>query len=481
MQMVAIGGFHDNFIPNRNLLNTSEIMSIPVVMGDNRIERQGDKCRIKHIAFTMDNIDELQFKNLVKDYVIQIVIGGSPVFEFKMDFLLELNPVLRIDNTFSVNLSLDYFFNEIYLICLQYHETVFRIIGNNNNFAIELFLEYIFLNNEQRRQLASNEQSAVIQQILKVGQYEDTNSTTSIRLNSKGCTKGFFIKGNIDEITNMKFIINGRERFTFTKTMINLYTTKISNNMFYVSLSGNTNYQILSEESYINSINMSRIDIATMDFQFLNNNSQKKIEIYSVTMNILKYVLGMINIVFYFELFMNYRSPAQNFSIIPVPSSVITYTTIIRGIEPDNNTCAITFEEIVDFYCKCSTCNNNFSFNAINQWFITKKNCPLCRSAWSNFNKYCVSQDVLNNTLAQNNTIVQNNLNNINNDLYFGGDDLLDGEENDTVLLNGEENNTILLNGEENDTVLLNGEGVLVNNFVQNSLDNNTVLHLQDF
>ena len=65
-----------------------------------------------------------------------------------------------------------------------------------------------------------------------------------------------------------------------------------------------------------------------------------------------------------------------------------------QHIDPDNNQCNITLEDIlVDHrYMTCQSCIKNFSENAIKRWLRrrtgTLRNCPTCRVVWTNFDIY---------------------------------------------------------------------------------------------
>ena len=412
-QLVSVGNQNTHIPRNESF----EFTSIPITMNyNNSIMRNSDKIKLKHIAIkTNNNFTEEQFKDFVKDFTIELQIGVSNMISLNMDFVCNLNPILKVDDTFCITLPFDYLLNEIYLVALGYHAVIFKLSGRQNDFTIELFAENIFLDNEARNQLATNSQEQTIQQIYKLGDYEGTMNNVRIMLNGNHLTKGFFIKGNIDEIMQMEFCLNGNTRFKFTKPMIVLYTHKISNNMFYLSLNGINNYNNLSNESFVGSLNLGRIDIAMMSFTFRNNNNvdNKKIEIYGISFNLLRYLNGMSGIAYVSENNFEITNTRQTFplpttnttQIFSLPTSnttqtlPITFTTTVRPIEPDKTTCAITYEEIGEFYCKCLGCDNNFDFDALNQWLVSRsvrnRTCPLCRVNWSNFVKYSKNEIIV--------------------------------------------------------------------------------------
>ena len=413
LQLAAIGA-QNAYVPVNESI---EFTSIPITMNQhNYIERDSDKIKFKYISFKTNNdFTEEQFKDFTKDFTIKISIGGTNIISLNMNFLHELNPILKVDDNFCVTLPMDYLINEIYLVSLQqYHDISFVLSGTNNTFTIELLAEKIYLVDEANRHLRENAQEKLIQQISKIGNFEGNDNDARIILEGGHPTKGFFIKGDIDEIMQMELKLNGNRRFLYTKIMIAVNTHKISNNMFYLSFNGINNYNTLTAESFSGSLNMSRIDTAIMNITFRNNNiTARKIEVYAISMNLLRYMNGMPGIAYTIEydttLLQNNvqtETHTPSFNVLRMMAGMrginyadennttttnsITFTTEIRPIEPDKTICSITHEEIGEFYCKCSECNNNFDFDALSQWLNSSrhKTCPLCRTNWSNFIKY---------------------------------------------------------------------------------------------
>jgi len=60
-----------------------------------------------------------------------------------------------------------------------------------------------------------------------------------------------------------------------------------------------------------------------------------------------------------------------------------------KEINSDSNQeCSIILEQIEDEYCTCEECSQNFDYAALKRWLQTKKECPLCRTDWSNYTIY---------------------------------------------------------------------------------------------
>ena len=76
-----------------------------------------------------------------------------------------------------------------------------------------------------------------------------------------------------------------------------------------------------------------------------------------------------------------------------------TYIYKIIDEEDKENICPINHETIKknDKYMECNECNNKFCEALIKRWLIIQtpnnKNCPMCRSCWTNFNIYINAKD----------------------------------------------------------------------------------------
>lgn len=401
MHLVAVGA-ENVYFP---LQSSLEMVDIALTFGINQIPRSCDIIKFKHIAFTSPiEMSINEFKNIVKNYEIELVIGGSCMNKLQFDFLCELNPVEQIGNTFCVIYPDDYTTNGIDLVSLQYHAVILHVIGENTpNFQLDLFAEYEFLQTEQRQRLITNAHEKIIQQIRLCGTGR-VEQSMEIRLNADHPTKGFFIVGCIDNITNISLQLNDQQRLNYTRAMINLYCFKISNNLLYLSFSNLNDYAQTNVESFAHALNFSRIDTIKMTL-CINNVTNDEIKIYNVCGNILRYGSGMAGIAY-----AGYNHLIATTPYVPIPNrprenlNTPTFTTQYRAIEPDKTNCPITQCDIDEYYCRCNTCNNNFDFDAIYAWVVTnrKTNCPLCRSIWTNYVKYNKNVSNLETIVAPN-------------------------------------------------------------------------------
>jgi hypothetical protein len=78
-------------------------------------------------------------------------------------------------------------------------------------------------------------------------------------------TKGFYLNGNINLITQFKILINGSIFIDYDKLMLNLIGVRISENMMYIPLEINVNPKDKSYPTYKSALDMARIEKTTIE------------------------------------------------------------------------------------------------------------------------------------------------------------------------------------------------------------------------
>ena len=118
----------------------------------------------------------------------------------------------------------------------------------------------------------------------------------NITLNHSFITKGFFIGGNLDSISNLKLTLNGHDRFDYNEILLQTICIKINDGLFYIPLDINEAYDTCTELSYKSSLNLSRIDCVKFIGEF--KNTPTTLGIYSLSGNYLKHYNGCTGLVF---------------------------------------------------------------------------------------------------------------------------------------------------------------------------------------
>jgi hypothetical protein len=223
-----------------------------------------------------------------------------------------------------------------------------------------------------------------------------------------GLSKGYLIRGKIDELMEVKLYLNNTVRYKYNKVQLGLYGERIGDELLFIPFKTGQKYcQKMTMEDWRYGLNQSRIDCITMELKFSQN--QTDFSIYSQNLNFLKYMSGMSGIMFEgFTSISNelYAGP----SVIPTPPptftpSILTYAPTLAAVRWErkkrlldmekNSVCPIliTEFEIGCEYVMCGVCKYNFSKEGIdgcisNNMRSSGLNCPLCRSKWENWNIY---------------------------------------------------------------------------------------------
>jgi len=375
---------HRSIIPNNR---SHEMMYLPINLNINKsyqtvdITRNADTCKLKHIVFNSDIIQSIsEFKNLLNEAIFELTLDNEIIAKYNFSFLMELNEVKKVGNRFAIKIPHDHTIDEIILIALaraplklNLHITNISVIS-----AINLYIDYIYYDREQRVQFDDNVHNILIQDIQECGILNVENNKTHYKLNlhdNSHRTKGYFIEGDISKIKSFCIRMNGYDRFDeYDQMAMQLYCHHISDNLIYFSYTGQNNYKDMTLDSYTGSPDHSRLDTIVMLFKFDENiNIESQFKIYSVSLKYLHYSFKFGRCVY-------------------VPTSGILKGWIIEKKELDesrDNMCSISHMPIETEYCTCLTCNNNFDHKSLANWISSDHpSCPMCRCFWKNNIKY---------------------------------------------------------------------------------------------
>ena len=376
------------------------------------INKNGDTCKIKYIQFKSNTIQSVEeFKSLLKDSTFELKLNYTmlnvtrSVGLYHFDYLMEFNEVKKYGNNFIVKIPHEYTVDEIYLICLQNENlsVVLNIQNPNMIDDVSLSVQYCFYESFERLDFARNAHSKLYQNIVKCvdfnyGQTSQTSQTRFVHMvNGQSLTKGFFIKGNIAKIEEFRLSILGHNRFVYSNALLNIYSHKISNDLIYVSYSGENNYKDMTCSSYVGSLNMRMVDIRIV-ITVNNLQSDENIKIYSISSMYFNYSnrsgdinnVPLVNTIPYGEHYRRRileRQPLQSEQQHGALSPNEWYTEY-GCLNNDKNICPITRQPIESEYCLCLTCHNAFDYLTLQEWLKIKNTCPMCRLDWINNIKY---------------------------------------------------------------------------------------------
>lgn len=379
----------------------SENVEIPLQFGRTQIPKTSSKIKLNHICFTDNATRDNEFVRHTNDDIVKMIrtqqlnlfFGNNCASKYEMDFIIDLNGITIIENTYCIKLPYDFMFGEIILESIANHDLCIEFLSSSEfrrNIEMTLLYERIIVPNYIRRGFFDRFVRKV-QCVEKIGygEMEHSNETNiALSANHIHYTKGLFIHGDTNKITNMQLTLNGFTRFSYNKVMIHLYCNKINNSLFYVPFNQLNDFRNNDNQSYDNSLNCSRIQSMRIIFKYDYGNFN--INVYAIHSNFMIYMNGFAHLSTRLNSVIATLPPDLPLVALNTNRTVRAnprlYTVQIANIE--TQVCPITHENITQFYGKCLKCNNVFDFTAISNWLKDHHTCPLCRGEWTNYIMY---------------------------------------------------------------------------------------------
>lgn len=284
-----------SYIPKKEIIKTSvhDLNSLGKIIFDN------DNAYIKltHLIFKTNNeITIAQFKNEIKDGTINMILGGTPEY-LDLGLCCELNqPIKLSNNVITLKLPFDIMFENIITGRLDMHYFEFCVELTNQSYfeKISVVVEHTQVDNDILIGMRNGNGIEKCIQQFQTCKVETNGMVMDISLNFNHPTKGYFIQcDNINNISSIALLTNNRERFNYDKIMLDLFSFKISDSLMFISLTNKNNYKECTFESYIGSLNQSRVERILMKIMF-NTQLISPVKIHSINMNVHRYFAGII-------------------------------------------------------------------------------------------------------------------------------------------------------------------------------------------
>jgi hypothetical protein len=418
------------------------------------LSRNTDKIIPEYLILNLyDNNTTLEtLLNYSRNIYINFQIGTQTLLNIPLSILWNLKEPEICDNKLYLQIPFEIFFGDIHIVGLQFREVTFNIVNHMNlsNYVINYsLLCKTYIGDSQYRRNNLDTSNCCIQQIssldVKVSLDNPENVSNEFRIKTNlfpGFSKGFFIEsGNINDLNNMKFYINGETRIDYNRFMVRNKCQRINNNMIFFPFNPDISYNERTFNSFVGSVNLSEITQSSLKLIF--DTPRASVKIYSMNMsdytqrrseiitsqNIInthlvedftRHSLLQIDIIDRIEInqivnnirvntiFENNVNTIQyNQNYFGMTGSEITYSSINTSIDDsiddlivDNSfrrmipeeriICGISLDEICieQKYMSCINCSNNFEEQSIRRWLTDRRTCPCCREFWRDFNIY---------------------------------------------------------------------------------------------
>ena len=373
-----------------------------------------------------DNVQISDICKYIKNVIIQFYIGNQEIIDFPLSLLWNLNEPLINEDKLYIKFPFFDFFGDIYIQGLEvrfYIENFNHLANYTNNCSLSC-KTYIYGYN--RYLDPSN--NIIIQQLSSIDVEEqpntrqETNTTQENQLNEfvintnelNGFIKGFFIESeNIDELSELKFLLNGNLRSDYNSFLIKNKCNKCSENMIFFPLNDSLFHE-RKYNSYQGGLNLTSSIDSILHLKF--RTPRVRVKIYTLNVNhytqrngsfqlhenITMTHLKKNNIITnnsnnntynIYDNINNYLYRNYNRNDISgnyIVNFMLRPITINDNNDDDKSICGITLENILEneIYMMCSCCNNNFKKNPLELWLKNNYSCPNCRSRWSNSISY---------------------------------------------------------------------------------------------
>lgn len=392
-----------------------DILDITNSLNEFILERLADVSNIDKIIFEFNegtNMHEIiqEMRNNASPIVFIVKADVNKIIELDLNFLIDLNiesnELIERGNKLTINLRINNFISELKMIALQYSNVVISLLNIRQQLlnlirSVKITIKQTFLDNEPRRRMAQQGHEENIQLISSININSNETGGQLIfrnKLNLNGYSKGFFIRGNINELKYIKLSLQNREKIDYDDDLINLYCHKVSNDLIYIPFNPNllTSYNTNTIDSFIGGINFSRLDYINIETEWSQH--QNGFKLYFYKLNILRIMSGMCGFVYTENPIVELDYNNQQ---IPNSNQII-FATKHKIIDPNKIICPISLETINqnDNYMLCNTCKNCFLETEIKKWFDIKKCCPLCKINWTN-NIIYINSELTNDVIVE--------------------------------------------------------------------------------
>jgi hypothetical protein len=200
---------------------------------------------------------------------------------------------------------------------MQYHEVKVNIEFSDEYDKLsdrELWVDYIYLDTDERRRFAQLSHEYLIEQIQFTGSESAKSKNEKIKLNFNHPVKELIWHFRNDEQSNIatnwttfeemesaKLQLNGNDRFAERDAM---YFSHVQPYQHHENIPDSKNIYVYSfgvkpeEHQPSGTLNMSRIDTATLSVGFKDENDKRQSYVYAVNYNVLRILSGMAGLAY---------------------------------------------------------------------------------------------------------------------------------------------------------------------------------------
>ncbi len=281
--------FTDEFINNSLIIKKDFDVNIP-----------------EYLVFDLDeNVDPTNFKINYHNVCFEIYINNNRIINIPLRFMINLKNYEICDNKIYITIPFQIFCYDIKISLID-EDIICKLTHIKDNISCKLISKGIYYSSSIRTNCIKNRIQFLASNELI---YNDPINEFKIFLPFQGIHNGFFIEtDNVDEINEIKLLLNGHCRIKWDRFLVKTKCIKINQNLLYFPINNksytniidNTNIlidntNILKQNSELQStLNLNRMTSAILFVKL--DKPQPKICIYGLGLNLLKYNKSMVDL-----------------------------------------------------------------------------------------------------------------------------------------------------------------------------------------
>ena len=305
MQLVCVGA-QNSYLP-QNLVTEyfTEYFTNNNLVMEKSCETKCPEYLVIELDSNIDIVNSVNFKNICHKVCFEMEICGFNIINIPLRFMMLLKEYEICDGKFYISIPFQMFCDDIILISLLFDQVKFRLTNTENNFAsCKLISRGVFYDTEIRRHMATNVHKHIIQFLVST-EINCLNQNNKFKymipmILFESICKGFFIEcENIDEINEIKLILNNQVKSNYNRFLVRTKCVKINQHLLYFPFNYDKSYTDRTPSGFEGSLNLTNIDTSYLIIKL--DNPQSKLCIYTLGSNLLKYTADANGVVLHFD------------------------------------------------------------------------------------------------------------------------------------------------------------------------------------
>lgn len=281
-----------------------------------------DRSQLRYVRFDVDPRRDMMYgySDVLDGGYLDVVIGGMNVCRYEFGILMNLSPFRKIGNSIFMHIpsewSLDIALHSLRNTTVHFHLVVKKAILFTD---VKLSVINSYIGKEWCYRLSTIIHGQFFQSFsnvccVPIEGNESDERVFNFRMCQREFVKGYFLEGDISHIKRFQISFDGHVRIDYDQTLLQFNCHRISGTLHYLSYTGLNDYADSSSASFISGASHSALDVLLSVSVFgYKLSCRRKLKIYTVSCNLIKYNQNTVFFVFPCTSSMDYTSaPLEN-------------------------------------------------------------------------------------------------------------------------------------------------------------------------